>query len=125
MTTEIAAAGYTDIAIGTIIDTNWNYCEFQTSAGVKIIRIKINGSGPDSRVTRTALDAKHATYSVVLHGNDTDIAAAGLPKVFGKAVFKKLDTDGATVMGTDTFTDATLAVAGDSLTVNVGAGVLT
>lgn len=120
MTTEITAAGYTQLDIGGKIATDWDYIEFTTSADVKIIRIATS----DSRVTQSTLDSKHVVYSVALTGADTDIAAAGLPKTFSKAKFKATDSDGANVLGTDTFTDATLAVAGDSLTVTISAGVL-
>jgi hypothetical protein len=119
--TEITAAGYTDIDIGAACAA-WGFIEFQTAASAKIIRIATN----DSRVTQSSLDTKKVVYSVALAGDDTDIAAVGLPQTFGKAAFKKLDTDGADVMATDAFSaTATLASADDTLTVTISAGVLT
>jgi hypothetical protein len=124
MTTEISAAGYTDLNIGSTIDTNWNYLELQTSSGTKIIRLKINGTSPDSRVTRSALDAKHAVYTVLVSGSDSDLVSAGLPQTFGKAVFKKTDSDGATVMATDAFSDALISTSEDSLNLTINIGVI-
>lgn len=121
MTTEISADGYTQLDIGGKIATDWDYIEFQTSGSAKIIRI----STADSRVTQSSLTSKKVVYSVALAGDDTDIAAAGLPKTFSKALFKATDSDGADILATDTFTDATLATADDSLTVTISAGVQT
>lgn len=121
MTTEITAAGYTQIDIGGKIQTDWDYIEFTTSADAKIIRIPTS----DGRVTKSSQTSKKVVYSVALSGDDTDIAAVGLPKTFSKAKFKATDSDSADVLGTDTFTDATLATADDTLTVIISAGVQT
>ena len=118
MTNEIEAAGYTDIDIGGKCAA-WGFIEFQTSLGAKIIRIPTS----DARVTQSTIDSKHVVYSVELTGADTDIAAIR-PATFSKAVFKKLNTDEAAVMGTDTFTDAPIAVADDTLTVTLTVGVV-
>lgn len=117
MTNEIEAAGYTDIDVGGKCAA-WGFIEFRTSANAKIIRIPTS----DSRVTRTTLDSKHVVYSVALTGADTDIAGLR-PVSFAKAVFVKTDSDTATVMGTDTFTDALFVVAEDTMTVTISAGI--
>lgn len=118
--TEVTAEGYTDIDVGGKCAA-WGYIEFRTEADVKIIRIATN----DSRVTQSVLTSKKVTYVVALSGADSDIVAAGLPKTFSKAAFKKLDTDEAAVMASDSFsTSVTFSGSGDSANITINAGIL-
>ena len=118
--TDITTAGYTNLNIGPFIANNWGFIEFQTSAGIKLIRI----SKSDPRVTTTVLDSKHVSYSIVLHGYDSDITTKGLPLTFGQTVFKLTDSDVAVPMAIQTFSNATLVLPNDTLTTTISIGIL-
>lgn len=128
--TEISAAGYTNLALGTLISTNWPYLEFRDAVGGKITRIPNNGTS-DTRVTRTIVDKK-VTFVCAFSGSDvtdadidTYMDANSGSCTFKTAVLKNTDADGdANIMATDDFTEATIADPADTLTITVNAGVL-
>jgi hypothetical protein len=119
MTAEISDDGYANLGIGNKIATEWDYIEFQTSTGTKIIRIATS----DARVTQSSVTSKKVVYAVALTGSDSDISGL-VPVTFSKAVFKATNSDAAAVLGTDTFTDAPINTTADTLNVTVNAGIL-
>lgn len=130
--TEISAAGYTNLALGTLIATNWTYLEFRDVSGGKITRIANDGV-TDTRIVRTIDSSeKYVQYVCSFSGSattDSDIATYmtgnGGSCTFKTAVFKNANTDGdSAIMSTDDFTTATIASEGDTLTITVKAGVL-
>lgn len=129
---EINAAGYTDLDIGTLIRDRWLYLEFRDAVGGKITRLRTYGTGADTRITPVvAADKKSVAYTCAFTGSETtdpDIAAYMVANsgvcTFKYAVLKNANTDGDTdLMATDDFTTATIADAADTLTITVSAGV--
>lgn len=132
--TEISAAGYTDLDIGTLIYDRWEYIEFRDAIGGKITRLPTGGGSTtaDSRVAHTiAADKKSVTYTCSFSGSattdsdiDTYMTANSGSCTFKYAVMKNDDTDGDTnLMSSDDFTTATIADSSDTLTITVNVGV--
>lgn len=132
--TQIADAGYTDLGIGQRIFDRWFYIEFRDGSGGKITRLPTGGGSTtaDSRVTHVITD-KTVVFTCNFSGSattDSDIAAYMATEghngacTFKYAVMKNADTENDTnLMASDDFTTATIADAGDTLTITVSVGV--
>lgn len=124
--TEITAAGYTNLAIGTAIAA-WAYIEFLDSeASPRQIMII---SKSDSRVTAVEgyPTSKEMRYTVAITGADTEIGTykttySATSVTFAACQFR--NTTEGDVLATDTFTPATISATGDTLTITISAGVL-
>lgn len=107
--TQLATDGFEDIR--SYIQTNWPFIAIVDANGNEVTRIDVPNDARASWSSGSSTNPLEAT--ITLTGSDSDIT---LPVTIDTTESYK-SSGATTVMGSDTFADATLQNSGDELTI--------
>ncbi len=106
----ISSEGYQNLR--DYVQANWKYIEFRDASANPILRIGVG----DSRVTWTHTPgAQTLELTAVIKGSDSDVSGL-LPKTFASAAIFSV-ASGGTALSSEAFSNFTMSVSSDQMTV--------